>query len=35
MKKIILIASYFLTGVYGWTQGCVAIRNVAAVSPDL
>jgi hypothetical protein len=35
MKKIILFASYFLTGVYGWTQGCVAIRNVAAVSPDL
>jgi len=21
--------------IYGWTQGCVAIRNVAGVSPDL
>jgi len=35
MKKLILVVSYFLSGVCGWTQGCVAIRNVGAISPGL
>jgi hypothetical protein len=35
MKKIILISFNLLFTVYAWTQGCVAIRNVAGISPDL
>jgi len=35
MKKLLLTSSVLLFGFYSWTQGCVAIRNVAGVSPDL
>ena len=35
MKKLILISFNLLLAVYSWTQGCVAIRNVAGISPDL
>jgi hypothetical protein len=35
MKKLILISLNMLFIAYAWTQGCVAIRNVAAISPDL
>jgi hypothetical protein len=35
MKKLILISFSLLSAVYSWTQGCVAIRNVAGLSPDL
>ena len=34
MKKLILISFSLLLAVYSWTQGCVAIRNVAGISPD-
>ena len=30
-----LITFNLLLAVYSWTQGCVAIRNVAGISPDL
>jgi hypothetical protein len=35
MKKLILISLNMLFIAYAWTQGCVAIRNVAGISPDL
>jgi hypothetical protein len=35
MKKLILISFNLLFTAYAWTQGCVAIRNVAGISPDL
>ena len=35
MKKLIMLSFNLLLGVYSWTQGCVAIRNVAGISPDL
>ena len=35
MKKFILITFNLLLVLYSWTQGCVAIRNVAGISPDL
>lgn len=35
MKKIILISFNLLVAVYCWAQGCVAIRHVAGISPDL
>ena len=35
MKKFILITFNLLLVVYSWTQGCVAIRNIAGISPDL
>jgi hypothetical protein len=35
MKKLILISFNLLLTAYAWTQGCVAIRNVAGISPDL
>ena len=35
MKKLLLISFNLLLAVYSWTQGCVAIRNVAGISPDL
>jgi hypothetical protein len=35
MKKCILLFFNLLMGAYAWTQGCVAIRNVGGISPDL
>ena len=35
MKKFILISFNLLLALYSWAQGCVAIRNVAGISPDL
>ena len=35
MKKIILIISCLLPAAVGWTQGCVAIRNIEGVNPNL
>lgn len=35
MKKLILLSFGLLSIFHAWTQGCVAIRNVAGVSPDL
>jgi hypothetical protein len=35
MKKLILVTFNLLLAAYAWTQGCVAIRNVAGISPDL
>src|SRR5258705_3262717 len=35
MKKLILTALNLTLAFYAWTQGCVAIRNVAGISPDL
>jgi len=35
MKKLILISFNLLLAAYAWTQGCVAIRNVGGISPDL
>jgi hypothetical protein len=35
MKKFIPILFSLLPATYAWTQGCVAIRNVAGVTPDL
>ena len=35
MKKFILISFNLLVAIYSWSQGCVAIRNVAGISPDL
>jgi len=35
MKKLSLLLLNILFTIYGWAQGCVAIRNVAGVSPDL
>jgi hypothetical protein len=35
LKKFILISFNLLLTAYAWTQGCVAIRNVAGISPDL
>ena len=35
MKKLSLILFNILFTIYGWTQGCVAIRNFAGISPDL
>src|SRR4030095_9717215 len=35
MKKLILILFNLLLTAYAWTQGCVAIRNVGGISPDL
>jgi len=35
MKKLILISFNILIAAIAWSQGCVAIRNVAGISPDL
>ena len=35
MKKLLLISFNLMLAAYSWTQGCVAIRNVAGISPDL
>jgi hypothetical protein len=35
MKKFIFFLLSLVIGLYGWTQGCVAIRNVTGLSPDL
>jgi hypothetical protein len=35
MKKLILFSFSIVIGIYASTQGCVAIRNVAGISPDL
>lgn len=35
MKKISILFLSTLCTIYAWTQGCVAIRNVAGISPDL
>ena len=35
MKKLSLLLLNILFMIYAWTQGCVAIRNVAGISPDL
>lgn len=35
MKKIILFPFYMMITLYALSQGCVAIRNVAGISPDL
>lgn len=35
MKKFLLLLCFSLIIIYGKSQGCVAIRNVAGVSPDL
>ena len=33
MKKIILILLNLMLTFYSWTQGCVAVRNVAGINP--
>jgi hypothetical protein len=35
MKKLILVSFSLLLSTYALAQGCVAIRNVAGISPDL
>ena len=35
MKKLLLISFNLMLAAYSWTQGCVAIRNIAGISPDL
>lgn len=35
MKKFSFFILNILFTIYAWTQGCVAIRNVAGISPDL
>jgi hypothetical protein len=35
MKKLLMFSFSLLFAAQAWTQGCVAIRNVAGVSPDL
>jgi len=35
MKKLIVILFNLALSMYCWSQGCVAIRNVAGISPDL
>ncbi len=35
MKKLLLTSFTLLLAFYSWAQGCVAIRNVAGVSPNL
>src|SRR5688572_18448581 len=35
MKKLAMFSFSLLFTVYAWAQGCVAIRNVGGVSPDL
>jgi hypothetical protein len=35
MKKLILLSVILFITACAWTQGCVAIRNVAGISPDL
>jgi len=35
MKKIFVLCFNLLLATYCWGQGCIAIRNVAGVSPDL
>jgi hypothetical protein len=35
MKKFILFSFSIVIGIYASTQGCVAIRNVVGISPDL
>jgi hypothetical protein len=35
MKKLILILFSLLVAAYSWTQGCVAIRNVCGISPNV
>jgi hypothetical protein len=35
VKKFLVLSVIMLPGCYAFTQGCVAIRNVAGVSPDL
>jgi hypothetical protein len=35
VKKLLILSAIILPGCYAFTQGCVAIRNVAGVSPDL
>ena len=35
MKKLIILFLNLLLATYSWEQGCLAIRNVAGISPDL
>src|SRR4030095_9267900 len=35
MKKFFLISFYILVSLHSWSQGCVAIRSVEGISPDL
>ena len=35
MKKMLLLSISTLLATYSWTQGCVAIRNVDGISPDI
>ena len=35
MKKVLFVAIYLVLAKPGWNQGCVAIRNVGGISPNL
>jgi hypothetical protein len=35
MKKLLIIAVFPWLAIAAWSQGCVAIRNIAGISPDL
>jgi hypothetical protein len=35
MKRFLFFLLSMLIGTYTWSQGCVAIRNIAGISPDL
>jgi hypothetical protein len=35
MKKVIVLSFTLLLVTYSWGQGCIAIRNVAGISPGL
>ena len=35
MKKLALFSFSLVLSAHAWTQGCVAIRNIAGISPDL
>lgn len=35
MKKLALVLFILLSSAHAWTQGCVAIRSVGGISPDL
>lgn len=35
MKRAVPLSFTLLISVYSWAQGCVAIRNIAGISPDI
>ena len=35
MKKLVLFSFGLVLSAHAWTQGCVAIRSVGGISPDL